>query len=108
MDDHLQKILDKQKELDDRIMKERNNGNHVSIQDKCRAMLHEVVELENETSWKWWKKKEENKEAMKEELIDILHFWASIANQLGIDSKQIHEIYMKKNQVNHERQNNGY
>ncbi len=108
MSDILQKLLDKQKELDDRIMKERNHGSHVSIQDKCRAMLHEVVELEDETAWKWWKKKDENKDAMKEELIDILHFWLSIANQLDISAQDIESIYMKKNQVNHDRQNNGY
>jgi len=108
MDDVLQKLLDKQKELNARIVKERCNDNPPKIQDFSRALIHEAVELEDETQWKWWKKKDENRVAIKEELIDILHFWLSIANELKLSAKDIEESYMKKNQVNHERQNNGY
>ena len=108
MSDVLQKLLDKQKELNDRIVKERCNGNAPKIQDFSRALIHEAVELEDETQWKWWKKKDENKDAMKEELIDIFHFWLSIANELKLTAKDIEDIYIKKNQVNHDRQNNGY
>ena len=41
----------------------------------CTAMIHEAVELQRTTNWKWWKKPTEfNQAEAKEELIDIWHF----------------------------------
>ena len=39
------------------------------------AIVHEAVELQRLTDWKWWKKPVDfDREAAKEELIDIWHF----------------------------------
>lgn len=44
-------------------------------------------------------------ERLKEELIDIFHFWLSICNSLDLDSEEIFKIYKKKWEINFERQN---
>jgi dimeric dUTPase (all-alpha-NTP-PPase superfamily) len=39
------------------------------------AIIHEAVELQRLTNWKWWKKSQDfNNILAKEELVDILHF----------------------------------
>lgn len=54
---------------------------------------------------------DENKESvsfrdqrLKEELIDILHFWLSICNSLNLNSDEIFNTYTKKWKINFERQ----
>ena len=39
------------------------------------ALLHEAVELQRETNWKWWKKETKTDiDKVQEEIIDIWHF----------------------------------
>ena len=41
----------------------------------CTAIIHEAVELQRTTNWKWWKIPTEfNQNEAREELIDIWHF----------------------------------
>ncbi len=73
------------------------------------AIVHEAIELQRLTSWKWWKKpKEFDKDAAKEELIDIWHFVVQASIELGMTPKDILQEYIKKNKVNHDRQKSGY
>jgi len=103
----LKRMLEYQSELDSRVMIER--GVTPSPIDKCRAMLHEIIELEDELGWKWWKKRTKAEtDQIKEELIDVFHFWLSIALDLEMDEKSIMNEYEKKLKINHERQNHGY
>lgn len=72
--------------------------------DKCRAIVHECCEMQNELAWKWWKDTKPDKEKAKEELVDILHFVISAAIDLGMDAECLFGRYLVKNQVNHIRQ----
>lgn len=75
----------------------------------CTAIIHEAVELQRTTNWKWWKKPTQfNIEDAKEELIDIWHFVVQASLELGLTPDAILEEYKKKNQINRDRQKNGY
>jgi dimeric dUTPase (all-alpha-NTP-PPase superfamily) len=73
------------------------------------AIIHEAVELQRLTNWKWWKKPAPFDEAAaKEELIDIWHFVVQASMELGLSPADILEEYKKKNRVNRNRQTSGY
>jgi dimeric dUTPase (all-alpha-NTP-PPase superfamily) len=73
------------------------------------AIIHEAVELQRLTSWKWWKKPTPfDSAAAKEELIDIWHFVVQASIELGMTPAEIFEEYRKKNKVNRDRQTSGY
>ena len=73
------------------------------------ALVHEAIELQRETNWKWWKKeKSVDNQKIKEEIIDIWHFLLQLTMEAGIDSKKLMEIYLKKNKENLNRQEKGY
>ena len=76
----------------------------------CTAIIHESVELQRLTNWKWWKKEptELDESESKEELIDIWHFVVDASIELGMTPKGILDEYLKKNQINKDRQKNGY
>jgi dimeric dUTPase (all-alpha-NTP-PPase superfamily) len=75
----------------------------------CTAIIHEAIELQRLTSWKWWKKpKAFDKDAAKEELIDIWHFMVQTSIELDMSPTDIIEEYAKKNKVNRDRQISGY
>ena len=73
------------------------------------ALVHEAIELQRETNWKWWKKESVmDREKIQEEIIDIWHFLIQISIESGMDSKKIMEKYMEKNEENLKRQIKGY
>jgi dimeric dUTPase (all-alpha-NTP-PPase superfamily) len=73
------------------------------------AIIHEAVELQRLTSWKWWKKPAAfDSIAAKEELIDIWHFVVQASIELSMSPADILEEYRKKNKVNRDRQTSGY
>jgi len=73
------------------------------------AIIHEAVELQRLTSWKWWKCPAPfDSVAAKEELIDIWHFVVQTSIELGMSPSDIVEEYSKKNVVNRNRQTSGY
>lgn len=73
------------------------------------AIIHEAVELQRLTSWKWWKKPAAfDGAAAREELIDIWHFVVQASIELGMTPADILEEYKKKNKVNRDRQTSGY
>ena len=73
------------------------------------AIIHEAVELQRLTSWKWWKRPAPfDSVAAKEELIDIWHFVVQTSIELGMSPSDIVEEYSKKNVVNRNRQTSGY
>ena len=75
----------------------------------CTAIIHEAVELQRTTNWKWWKKPVSfNKDGAKEELIDIWHFVVQASLELGLTPEDILDEYKKKNEINRERQKSGY
>ncbi len=73
------------------------------------ALLHEAVELQRETNWKWWKKETKTDiDKVQGEIIDIWHFMIQVSIEAGLDSKKIVEKYMEKNRENLARQERGY
>jgi len=79
------------------------------ISSLCMAIIHEAVELQRLTNWKWWKMPIKfDEEKAREELIDIWHFVVHTSIELGMEPKDIVREYEKKNLINRERQINGY
>jgi dimeric dUTPase (all-alpha-NTP-PPase superfamily) len=73
------------------------------------AIVHEAIELQRLTSWKWWKKPSPfDREAAREELIDIWHFVVQASIELGMSPSDVLNEYKKKNKVNRNRQASGY
>ncbi|HKZ62356.1 MAG TPA: dUTPase [Nitrososphaera sp.] len=108
--DTLEDIFSKQKELASMMDLSRYP---VSVEGRVAALstaiIHEAVELQRLTSWKWWKKPAPfDSSAAKEELIDIWHFVVQASIELGMSPADILEEYKKKNRVNRDRQTSGY
>lgn len=106
--DKLEKIFEMQKMLDQDII-ERRGLNEISssqwIQKKVLATISELAELLDEVNFKWWKNpKKEDPKLIKEELIDILHFFISMCISAGMTAEEMFDIYMDKNKENFNRQ----
>lgn len=85
-------------------------GNYL-IRDMLNAASQEIGEaIQVLKNWKAWKQTEmaSDEEHFKEELIDALHFYIEACIFAGITSEELHEIYFKKNEVNHFRQESNY
>ena len=75
------------------------------IQKETLAMLSELAELIDEVNFKWWKNpKPVNPDAVKEELVDILHFFVSMCIKTGMDAEELCARYLNKNKENFNRQ----
>ena len=80
------------------------------------AMSNELEELRDCTFWKHWcKEAREGKRYMlndlqnaRVEVIDMLFFWMSLAQCVGLDADDVVRLYEQKLKVNHNRQNRNY
>lgn len=110
MEDRLESIFKLQKNLERMMNLDRYPKDVVGkISALCTAIIHEAVELQRTTNWKWWKKPIAfDKEAAREELIDIWHFVIQASLELDMTPDDILKEYQKKNKINQERQKNGY
>ena len=72
------------------------------------AMRQESSEAIDSLDWKFWKKGEDDIQNLKVEMVDILHFWVSMCTVIGMDANEVFELYQKKNNLNHKRQEGGY
>jgi len=108
--DRLKSIFAMQKGLEDMMNLERYPADTEGrVAALCTAIIHEAVELQRTTNWKWWKKPIPFNEAeAKEELIDIWHFVVQASLELNLTPDNIVEEYKRKNQINRDRQKNGY
>lgn len=112
--DKLDEIFEKQKALDAFISDSRHlssaaEGGAISsewMQRKAVALLVELTEVLNEVNYKWWKNpKEIDAAAVKEELVDVLHFFVSMCLSAGMTADELHALYIAKNSENVARQN---
>ncbi len=79
------------------------------ILNYCRAMSQELAELVDSVPWKWWAKYQSyDKQNARIEVVDLFHFLISLAQALGMSADEVYTIYMKKNEVNFQRQESGY
>ncbi len=75
----------------------------------CRAMTQELAELTDSVPWKWWAKYQKfDLQNARVEVVDLFHFLISLAQVLGMDADEVYKIYLKKNEVNLQRQDSGY
>ncbi|HXV65708.1 MAG TPA: dUTPase [Nitrosopumilaceae archaeon] len=110
MKDKLDSIFELQKGLENMMdLKRYPNDVEGRIAALCTAIIHEAIELQRTTNWKWWKKPTEFNEAeAKEELIDIWHFVIQASLELKLSPDDILNEYKRKNEINRDRQRNGY
>ena len=109
-EDRLESIFKMQKNLE-KMMKLDRYPKDVEgkISALCTAIIHEAVELQRTTNWKWWKTPVAFDEVTaREELIDIWHFVVQASLELNMTPESILKEYQKKNKINQERQKNGY
>jgi dimeric dUTPase (all-alpha-NTP-PPase superfamily) len=108
--DSLETVFSMQKELTSMMDLSRYpNSAEGRVSALSTAIIHEAVELQRLTSWKWWKRPAPfHTAAAKEELIDIWHFVVQASIELGMTPSDIVEEYSKKNMVNRNRQTSGY
>ena len=111
--DKLEEIFSMQEALNRRIGVEMDE---FSDQDKgkwilnyTRAMQQELAELVDSVPWNWWAKYQEfDEQNARVEIVDLFHFLISLAQTLGMTADDVYQAYVKKNKVNHERQDTGY
>ena len=111
--DKLDQIFSMQEELNERIgvitkgMDEQKKTEWVL--NYSRAMQQELSELTDSVPWKWWAKYQKfDQQNACVEIVDLFHFLISLAQVLGMSAEEIHTAYLKKNKVNHDRQDTGY
>lgn len=106
--DRLEHMLIIQKALNDTIKEKRQLQGIAPMewmQKYTLALVSELAEMLDEVNFKWWKnEKPVDEPALKEELVDILHFFLSMCLAAGLDAEEIYQIYLKKNAENFARQ----
>ena len=110
MEDKLESIFTLQKSLANMMNLNRYPKDvEGKISALCTAIMHEAVELQRTTNWKWWKTPTAFNEAeAKEELIDIWHFVIQASIELNLSPEDILKEYQRKNEINRQREKPGY
>ena len=110
MEDKLDSIFAMQKSLADMMNLDRYpKDTEEKVSALCTAIMHEAVELQRTTNWKWWKTPTAFDEAeAREELIDIWHFVIQASLELNLTPDDILKEYERKNEINRQRQKDGY
>ena len=110
MEDKLDSIFALQKGLENMMNLDRYpKDTEEKVSALCTAIMHEAVELQRTTNWKWWKTPTKFNEAeAREELIDIWHFVVQASLELNLTPDDILKEYERKNEINRQRQKDGY
>ncbi|MCC5843590.1 MAG: dUTPase [Verrucomicrobia bacterium] len=111
--DMLQDLFDKQMALNQRIgvnPPDMNDEERVQwVLNYTRAASQELAELIDSVPWKWWAKYQTfDQQNARVEVVDLFHFLISLAQVLGMDAKDVHDLYNQKNKLNFKRQDDGY
>ncbi|MDP0501731.1 MAG: dUTPase [Verrucomicrobiota bacterium JB022] len=111
--DKLAEIFRLQEALNERIgvsLKDLDEAERTKwVLNYTRAMQQEMAELVDSVPWKWWARYQEfDLQNARVEVIDLFHFLVSLAQTLGMTPDDVFQAYLKKNEVNHKRQETGY
>lgn len=111
--DKLEQIFSMQEELNERIgvmTPEMDEQAKIEwVLNYSRAMQQELAELIDSVPWKWWAKYQKfDEQNARVEVIDLFHFLISLAQVLGMSADDVLGAYLKKNKINHDRQDSGY
>lgn len=107
--DKLKDLFERQKKLQDAFG---NYLDNMSVDEKQQytkdnvlGLLDETHEVLREINWKAWKKKNKpiNKEKLKEELADTLHFYINLCLVWEFTSDDIYDAYLEKDNENYKR-----
>lgn len=75
------------------------------VQKEILAIVSELGELLDEVNFKWWKNpRPVDPDRLREEMVDILHFFVSICLKAGFTADDIYRAYLAKNEENFRRQ----
>ncbi len=86
------------------------------LHDYITAAGNELEELRDCTFWKHWCAEAQQGKRFavhdlqnaRVEVIDLLFFWLSMAQCVGLSAEDVYELYLKKLDVNHRRQDGEY
>ena len=80
------------------------------IKEMCLCLMAETAELLDEVNWKHWKKTQKNldTEQARFEVADLQCFLFNLSMLLGMDAEALFQYYMRKAEINRERQAVGY
>jgi dimeric dUTPase (all-alpha-NTP-PPase superfamily) len=111
--DKLEKLFEMQEALNRRIGVDTRRMNTRAQQkwmlNYCRAMSQELAELTDSVPWKWWAKYQKfDQQNARVEVVDLFHFLISMAQTLGMTPEDVFQAYVKKHEVNVNRQKSGY
>jgi len=84
--------------------------------DYIMAAGNELEELRDCTFWKHWCSEAQqgrrfeihDLQNARVEVIDLLFFWISMAQCVGLSAEDVHNLYLQKLDVNHKRQDGDY
>ncbi len=108
--DLFQMVLDVQQSMQDKCYP---NVEEMFMEEKIlistRALVHEVLEVEDEVNWKHWKKDVEvDEEKVCDEIVDVFIFFMNLVNASDMTAKELIERTLDKIDINIERQKTGY
>ncbi len=111
--DKFDQIFSMQEELNERIGVVTQDMDEEAktkwVLNYSRAMQQELAELIDSVPWKWWAKYQKfDEQNARVEVVDLFHFLISLAQVLGMSAEDVSDAYVKKNKVNHDRQDSGY
>jgi len=86
------------------------------LNDYICACANELEELRDCTFWKHWCAEAQagkryqihDLQNARVEVIDLLFFWISLAQCVGLNAEDVCDLYKQKLDVNHRRQDDGY
>ena len=86
------------------------------LNDYIMAAGNELEELRDCTFWKHWCSEAQqgrrfeihDLQNARVEVIDLLFFWISMAQCVGLRAEDVHKLYLQKLDVNHKRQDGDY
>jgi dimeric dUTPase (all-alpha-NTP-PPase superfamily) len=112
-EDMLAQLFDMQMKLNHRIGVDPSTMDEEAqtewLLNYTRALSQETSELIDSVPWKWWAKYQTfDMQNARVEAVDMLHFLISICQVLGMSAEDVHALYLKKNEVNFQRQDSGY
>lgn len=111
--DQLAELFRMQKALNERIGVKTDSMDDAErikwLLNYCRAMTQELAELTDSVPWKWWAKYQTfDQQNARVEVVDLFHFLISAAQVLGMSAEDVFSAYVKKNEINFQRQESGY
>ena len=98
--DMLKEIFRLQAKFDQAVIENRNLefSPEVWIQKSILAIIAELGEILEEVNFKWWKDPSEiDWENLKEEIVDVLHFFISMCIK-PIGPEELYQAYLDKNE----------